>query len=102
MFQVFNRDCCLFYSIDDDRAPPSPSSIRQHKLEQQVSVFRLTAFYVHPALSLKNTSKQECIPVGYVPPEAVAVPGGLHQATLPPGRSTHPLPREEPPPLLTE
>ena len=56
MFQVFNRDCCLFCSIDDDRAP-SPSSIRQHKLEQQVSVFRLTAIHVRPTLSLKNTSK---------------------------------------------
>ena len=32
---------------------------------------------------------QECIPVGCVPPAAVAVPGGIHQA----------LPREQTPPL---
>ena len=58
MFQVFNLIIVCFCSIDDDRAP-SPSSIRQHKLEQQVSVFRLTAFYMYarPALSFKNTSK---------------------------------------------
>ena len=52
---------------------------------------------------------QECIPVGCVPPAAVAVPGGLHQATP---QSRHPMgadtppeadtPREQTPPLWTE
>ena len=61
--------------------------------------------------------KQECIPVGCLPPVAVAVPGGLHQppppwADQPPGRSTSPWEEvppqeeaplwEEAPPLLTE
>ena len=42
--------------------------------------------------------KQECIPVGCVPPAAVAVRGGLHQA--PPGPGTPPGSR--PPSLWTE
>ena len=58
--------------------------------------------------------KQECIPVGCLPPVAVAVPGGLHQAPheqtnpleeapppgrkYPPPRRKHPLGRKHPPP----
>ena len=38
--------------------------------------------------------KQECIPVGCVPPAAVAVPGGLHQA--PPLEQTSPWTRYHP------
>ena len=40
--------------------------------------------------------EQECIPVGCVPPAAVAIPGGLHQ---PPREQTPP---EQTSPLLTE
>ena len=39
--------------------------------------------------------KQECIPVGCVPPTAVAIPGGLHHA---PPRSRHPSPQSRHPP----
>ena len=49
--------------------------------------------------TLKNhkNNKQECIPVGCVPPAAVAVLGGLHQANpLPPGEQA-PLPRDQTP-----
>ena len=42
----------------------------------------------------KNKSQQECIPIGCVPPAAVAISGGLH---------THPHPCDQaPPPLWTE
>ena len=41
--------------------------------------------------------QQDCIPVGYVLPAAVAVLGGLHQAPLPPGRRLPPPPEEAPP-----
>ena len=46
----------------------------------------------------KRKNEQECIPVGCVPPAAVAVRGGLHQA--PPG-TRHPqaqTPRDQAPP----
>ena len=48
----------------------------------------------------KNYAKQECIPVGCVPPAAVAVPGGHHQPPQgadPPG-TRHSSPRSKPPP----
>ena len=42
--------------------------------------------------------RQECIPVGCVPPAAVAVGGGLHQAPTPPGtRPPHPQDQTPPP-----
>ena len=37
-------------------------------------------------VNLTALNEQECIPVGCVPPAAVAIPGGLHQ-TLPGSRS---------------
>ena len=37
--------------------------------------------------------KQECIPVGCVPPAAVVIPGGLHQA--PPGADPQSRPPQE-------
>ena len=70
-----------------------------------------------PLRSIHTCNILECIPVGCVPPAAVAVPGGLHQAppgsrplwdqTPPPG-TRHPPGAETPPweqthhPLLTE
>ena len=48
-------------------------------------------------LSAGNIKEQECIPVGCVPPAAVAVTGGV--STSPP-RSRHP-PAPDPPPLGT-
>ena len=39
-------------------------------------------FTLGPAYNEQFDAQQECIPVGYVPPEAVAVSGGgLHQAS---------------------
>ena len=50
--------------------------------------------------------KQECIPVGCVPPAAVAVPGGAPPCTPPGTRHPHPPdqapPREQAPPLPRE
>ena len=50
-------------------------------------------------MSLETSHEQECIPVGYFPPAAVAVPdGGLHQAPPPPPRRKHTPGRKQPPP----
>ena len=49
-------------------------------------------------LNMKAPTQQECIPVGCVPPAAVAVPGGLHQAPpdqTPPDQAP---PKEQAPP----
>ena len=50
------------------------------------------------AIKFKSNNEKECIPVGCVPPTAVAIQGGLHQA--PPG-NRHPPdrhPRDQAPP----
>ena len=49
---------------------------------------------------VQKKKKQECIPIGCVPPVAVAVPGGSPPGTPPPGRAHPPggsTPREEAP-----
>ena len=56
--------------------------------------FRLYIIFSSGSGIVELLSKQECIPVGCVPPAAVAVPGGLHQA---PSRDQAPHPGADTP-----